>query len=445
MTEEQNPTIISTKIARIEEVAKRTKGEPIVHLSHHIDVEWLREAYRRTRKDGGPGIDGVTGKAYGENLDQNLEDLLGRFKSLTYRAPPVRRAWIPKSKPGEMRGLGLPTFEDKVLQRAALMALEPVFELEFLPCSYGFRPGKGAHDAVRALRESMFEQKTEAVIELDIRKCFDAIPHDKLREVIGQRIADKVLARTIGKWLNAGIMEDGTITRPSEGTPQGGVISPLLMNIYLHEVLDTWFEQEVRLRLQGRSAMVRYADDAVLLFERPEDADRVMRVLFARFAKYGLTLHPEKTSIVRFHRPGSKPDSTKPGTFSFLGFTFYWGTTRKGTPAIKVKTAKDRLSRAKRAINDWCRRNRHRPVKEQAEALNRKLHGHYAYYGVSFNDRCLSLVRRETEKLWRKWLGRRSDKARIPFTEFHRVLQKYPLPYPRIVHSLWPRQLKFAF
>lgn len=446
MTTEQDQATISTKIARIEKVAEDTKGgAPIVHLSHHIDLAWLREAYRRTRKDGATGIDGVTGDEYGADLERNLLDLKERFKSLRYRAPAARRVWIPKDKPGELRGLGLPTFEDKVLQRAVLMALEPVYEREFLDCSYGFRPGRSAHDAIRAVRESTHAMKSATVLEIDIRKCFDTIPHDKLREMLSHRIADKVLMRTIGKWLNAGIMEQGRTTHSDEGTPQGGVISPLLMNVYMHEVLDLWFETEVRPRLRGRAEMIRYADDAVLIFEHAEDAARVMKVIFSRFEKYGLTLHPEKTRVVSFQAPCNHTSATRSETFTFLGFTFYWGKTRKGNYTVKVKTSKGRLSRAKRRIAEWCRRNRHLPIPVQAARLKAKLQGHYAYYGVSFNIRGLQIVARVAHTTWRKWLGRRSQKARIGWQDFARIVARYPLPRPRIVHSLWKRQLEFTF
>jgi group II intron reverse transcriptase/maturase len=261
-------------------------------LSHHIDIEWLTEAYRRTRKNGAVGVDGQTAEEYAKNLQANLAVLLDRAKGGTYRAPPVKRVNIPKGTGKETRPIGIPTFEDKVLQRAVVMALEPIYEQDFLDCSYGFRPERSAHQALEVLREHMMKMRGGWVLELDIRKYFDTMVHRHIQELVRRRVRDGVLLRLIGKWLNAGVMADGTLEYPDAGTPQGGVVSPLLANIYLHEVLDVWFEREVRPRLRGQAHMVRYADDAVLVFETEEDARRVLAALPKRFEKFGLTLHP---------------------------------------------------------------------------------------------------------------------------------------------------------
>lgn len=326
MAETKGSPPISTRLEPIANLAEKFADSPLTTLAHHIDIDWVREAHRRTRKDGARGIDGQSADEYAADLEGNLARLLERAKSGSYRAPAVRRTYIPKAN-GERRPLGIPTFEDKVLQRAVAMALEAVYEREFLDCSYGFRPGRSAHQALDALREQAIKKAGGWAIEVDIRKYFETIDHRQLQEVLRQRIRDGVIGRLVGKWLSAGVMEDGELQRSGAGTPQGGVISPLLANIYLHTVLDVWFEKEVRPRLRGRAYLTRYADDAVMLFEYEEDARRVMDVLPKRFERYGLALHPDKTRVVPFKRPdrsGRNDDDPRGGsaarTFDFLGF-----------------------------------------------------------------------------------------------------------------------------
>ena len=435
-----SPTTIFTKQRRIAELAKQMPDVALTSLSHHMDMDWLREAYRRTRKDGAPGVDGKTAKDYEEHLEENLTSLLDRAKDgASYRAPPVRRVYIPKGdKGGECRPIGIPTIEDKVLQRAAVMALEPVYEQDFLDCSYGFRPGRSAHHALEAVRNQLMDMRGGTVFEVDIRKYFDTVDHKCLREIIRKRIRDGVLLRLIGKWLKAGVLEEGRYRRSEAGTPQGGVISPLLANIYLHEVLDLWFEREVLPRLRGRAFLVRYADDVIMGFSDPEDARRVMQVLPKRFDKYGLTLHPDKTREVPFRRPpmnGGSKGRKGPGTFDFLGFTHYWGRSRKGYGVIKQKTAKDRFSRSVRRAEQWCRKARHWKVREQHKILVKKLRGHYQYYGITGNIRSLANFHFTVVRVWHKWLSRRSQQRHGNWARFKRLLTRYPLPPPRIAHS----------
>src|SRR4051794_39553662 len=325
------PDPISTRQERIAELAKNSPQAAFTTLAHHIDIDWLTEAFLRTRKDGAVGVDGQTAADYVIDLEGNLRSLLDRAKSGRYQAPPVRRVHIPKGTGPETRPIGIPTFEDKILQRAVAMILEAVYEQDFLDCSYGFRPGRSGHQALEALRQRLMEVRGGWVLEIDIRKFFDAMDHRHLHAILRRRIRDGVLLRLIGKWLNAGVLEDGRVTHPESGSPQGGVISLILSNAYLHEVLDTWFEQTVKPRLKGRAHLIRYADDAVLVFEVEGDARRVLDVLPKRFGKYGLTLHPEKTRLVPFQRPcreASREDG--PGTFDFLGFTHYRGRTLRG-------------------------------------------------------------------------------------------------------------------
>jgi group II intron reverse transcriptase/maturase len=414
-------------------------------LAHHIDLEWLREAYRRTRKDAAVGVDGVSAREYEEALEANLTQLLQQLKTGGYQAPAVRRVHIPKEgAQNKTRPIGIPTLSDKVLQRAVLMVLEPIYEQDFLDCSYGFRPGRGAHRALEALWKGLMDIEGGWVIDLDIQSFFDTVSRQHLQSFLDRRVRDGVIRRVVGKWLNAGVMEEGAVWYPEAGTPQGGVISPLLSNLYLHEVLDRWFEHEVKPRLAGQAFLVRYADDAVLGFEQEEDARRVLTVLAKRFSRYGLALHPEKTRLVRFRRPGRgdgpQGRTTHTGChFDMLGFTHFWARSRKGRWVVKRKTAKGRFGRAVKRIAQWCREHRHLPVAAQHAAINRKLQGHYAYYGVTGNARALGRYRQTVERLWRRWLNRRSQRARLTWERYKQLLQRYPLLSPRVVHSIYPR------
>ena len=299
MPETLNSESVSTRQQRIAALAKQSPQMAFTSLNHYLDLAWLREAFHRTRKDGAPGVDGQTWADYAENLEVNLQSLLDRAKAGTYRAPPVRRVHIPKGTGDETRPIGIPTLEDKVLQRAVVMILEAIYEQDFYDCSYGFRPGRSAHQALDSLWTQLMQTGGGWVLEVDIRKFFDTLDHGHLREFLQQRVRDGVLLRLIGKWLNAGVLEDGCITHPDAGSPQGGVISPVLANLFLHYVLDEWFAHQVQPRLKGRAFLIRYADDFVIGFAREEDARRVMDVLPKRFGRYGLTLHPTKTGPVR--------------------------------------------------------------------------------------------------------------------------------------------------
>jgi RNA-directed DNA polymerase len=437
------PGTVSTRLQRIAELAKQSPEMGFTSLAHHIDQVWMFEAFRRTRKDGATGVDGQTAEDYLKDLPGNLQSLMDRAKSGTYRAPPVRRAHILKGTGPETRPLGIPTFEDKVLQRAVVMVLEAVYEQDFLDCSYGYRPGRSAHQALDALWQQTMGIDGGWVLEVDIRKFFDSLDHAHLRELLQLRIRDGVLLRLIGKWLNAGVLEDGSLTFPNSGTPQGGVVSPLLANVYLHYVLDVWFEQQVKPCLKGRAFLIRFADDFVMGFTQAADARRLLEVLPQRFGKYGLTLHPDKTRLVPFLPPTTEPDrdapereDSRPGTFDLLGFTHFWGRSRKGTWVVKRKTAQDRLSRALKTIAHWCWKNRHQPLPEQHHTLIQKLRGHFAYYGITGNSPALSQFREAVKRIWRKWLSHRRRRGFLPWTVFARLLKRYPLPAAVAVHSV---------
>ncbi len=425
-------------------LAKRSPQMGFTSLAYLMDIDWLRKAFYRTRKNGAPGVDGQTWAEYAENLEENLQSLMDRAKSGTYRAPPVRRVHIPKGgSTTETRPIGIPTLEDKVLQRAVVMLLEPIYEQDFHDGSYGFRPGRSAHQALETLWKQTMNNGGGWILEVDIRKFFDTLDHAHLRTFLLRRMRDGVLKRLIGKWLKAGVMEDGNVSYPDAGSPQGGVVSPILSNVFLHYVLDAWFETEVKPRLRGRAYLIRYADDFVIGFTREDDARRVMDVLPKRFGKYGLAIHPDKTRLVRFQRPSrattGREDDGPPGpeTFQLLGFTHYWAHSRKGHPVVKRKTASKRLSRAIRSIADWCRRNRHRPVCQQHHTLSQKVRGHFAYYGITANGRSLANFLNAVTRCWRKWLNRRDRQRMMDWDKFNRLLKRYPLPPVRIVHSAY--------
>ena len=445
----RNSTSVSTKQERIAELAKQSPQMAFTSLAYLMDLGWLIAAYRRTRKDGAAGVDGVTAAEYEQDLLGNLQRLLDRVKSGTYRAPPVRRVHIPKgNSKTETRPIGIPTLEDKILQRAVVMLLEPIYEHDFLDCSYGFRPGRSAHQALQSLQQQAMDLRGGSILEVDIRKFFDNLDHGHLREFLRHRVRDGVLLRLIGKWLKAGVMEDGSVSYPDTGSPQGGVVSPLLANVFLHYVLDLWFHQEVLPRLHGPAYLIRYADDFIIGFGNPEDARRVMEVLPKRFGKYGLTIHPDKTRLVPFRRPSNRmrgdegqPES-RPGTFDFLGFTHYWGTSRKGYWVVTRKTASSRFTRAVQSIAQWCRLNRHRPIREQQQKLNQKIRGHCAYYGITRNGRSLQRFHHEVRRCWRKWLNRRNRKRTMTWEVFERLTQRYPLTPVRVVHSVYANAAK---
>jgi RNA-directed DNA polymerase len=433
------PKSISTKQEQIAKLAQQVSDEALRTLAHHIDEDWLKEAHRRTRKDAAPGVDGQTSEAYEQHLEENLRMLLLALKLGTYRAPPVRRVEIAKAG-GGTRALGLPTHEDKIAQRAVLMVLEPIYEQVFHDFSYGFRPKRSAHQALESLWKNLMDKPIKWVLDVDVRSFFDTLDHRVCRDLLRQRVCDGVIVRLVGKWLNAGVLDGGILSRIEKGTPQGGVISPLLANIYLHYVLDEWWVRDVLPRMRGQAFLIRYADDFVLGFECEDDARRVQAVLWERFQKYGLTLHPDKTRLLRFERPkGDKKPEAGPGntrSFDFLGFTHYWAKSRSGRWAIQRRTMSSRFARTVQAISRWCREHMHLPLAEQARQLASKLKGHDSYYGITGNYPALQRLRYVVAMVWWKTLCRRSQRARLSWMVFYNtILARYPLPRARVVHS----------
>jgi len=419
---------------------ERARAEPegrFHSLAHLIDVSALETAYRRIRKSAAVGVDGVTKEEYGQDLESNLRNLHDRLKSKRYRHQPIRRVHIPKDG-GRTRPIGISALEDKTVQGAVRDVLEAIYEQDFRDCSQGFRPQRSAHDAIRALDRAVHQGGVNWILEADITSFFDSLDRTRLKEMLQIRVADGSLLRLIGKLLRVGVLDGAEYTAPDLGTAQGSALSPLLGNVYLHYVLDAWFEQVVLPQLGGRATLIRYADDFVIGFERREDAERVMALLHERMASFGLTLHPDKTRLLPFRRPPASQRSGKgPATFDFLGFTLYWGRARSGRWCMWCKTRSSRLQRAIKVAADWCRRHRHDSVAVQHAALSRRIQGHFNYFGVSGNYRNLVPLVEATKRNWLKWLRRRSNRSRLTWERYALLLERYPLPTPRIRVRIW--------
>lgn len=427
---------MSTGLSKVVEMAKRDASLRFFALAHLIDEAALRRAYERLRKDAAVGVDGITKEQYGERLEDNLRALHHRLRERRYRHQPVRRVHIPKG-PDKTRPIGISTTEDKIVQHAIAEVLGAIYEQDFLPCSLGFRPGRGAHDAIRDLNETVYSGRISCILEADIRSYFDSIDRTMLVEMLRQRVVDGSFLRLVGKCLNVGVLDGAQYAEPVVGTAQGSVLSPLLGNIYLHHVLDVWFEHDLRPRLKGYARLIRYADDFVIAFERTDDAEDVMGELGARMERFRLALHPDKTRLVPFAKPPPEQRGGKgPATFDFLGFTVSWRRKRTGGWRPGFETRRARVQRFLEAVAEFCRRHRHDPVKTQHAALCRRINGHLNYFGVNGNSSALVCIVRVTERLWHKWLARRSQR-RMAWERFLKLLQRLPLPAPTIRVQIW--------
>jgi group II intron reverse transcriptase/maturase len=428
---------VSPELLKVVERAQREPEGRFHSLAHLIDVSALERAYHRMRKDAAVGVDGVTKERYGQALEANLQDLHARMKAKQYRHQPIRRVYIPKEQ-GKTRPIGISAFEDKLVQDAVREVLEAIYEQDFLDCSYGFRPGRSAHDAIRTLDQIVHQGEVSWILEADVVSFFDSVDRTKLKEMLEIRVADGSLLRLIGKCLHVGVLDGAELSTPETGTAQGSVLSPLLGNVTLHYALDLWFETEVKPRLRGRATLIRYADDFVIGFEHEEDARRVLAVLGKRLARFGLTLHPDKTRLLPFRRPPAGQKSGRGSvSFDFLGFTLYWVRSRRGRWGMACKTRRASLRRAIQSVTDWCHLHRHLPVKDQHAALTRRLRGHFNYFGVSGNFRSLLLLVEATRRAWYKWLCRRSQRTRLTWERFADLLDQLPLPRPRITVRIW--------
>jgi RNA-directed DNA polymerase len=434
-----------TDIDRISTLAKGDPQRQFFSIAHLLTVEELYVAFRGLRWEASAGIDGVTYEEYEKADLENLHQLHQRLVDGTYQAQPLRRVYIPKEN-GKQRPISIPALEDKIVQKAVVELLNAVYEQDFLPCSYGFRPKRSPHQALTEVGRVLCTQPMEWVLEIDIVSYFDSIVRKQLMEMIEKRVTDGSVLRLIWKWIKVGVIEEGRLLMSETGTGQGQPISPLLANIYLHYVLDEWFEKVVKPRLRGRAYEIRFADDAVLCFQYREDAEKMLSVLSKRFAKYGLTLHPEKTRLIefgRFARENAKRRGEKPATFDFLGVTHICARSRKGKFTVHVKTIRKRLRRGLKAVAAWCQEHHHDPVSEQQKALNAKLRGHYQYYGLPTNFHSLRRFYRKVRRIWKFWLSRRTRGHKLSWARYNAILRQFPLLLPRITHA-WANAVSTA-
>jgi RNA-directed DNA polymerase len=437
----QNRATPSLGIDRVRKAAYERKTEKFTTLLHHIDAALLHQAYQWLKRDAAPGVDGMTWDAYGEGLDARLCDLEARLHQGSYRAQPSLRAYIPKPD-GRQRPLGIAALEDKIVQRAVVEVLNAIYETDFLGFSYGFRPGRGQHDALDALAVGIENRAVNWILDADIKGFFDNISHDWMMRFAEHRIGDRRVLRLIRKWLKAGVVEDGMRQPVTKGTPQGAVVSPLLANIYLHYVYDLWTEQWRRRHASGAMIVVRYADDTVVGFEHRADAERFLAHLRIRMAEFDLELHPDKTRLIEFGRQAATDRAErgdgKPETFDFLGFTHICSRKRRGGFMLSRHTRRDRKQAKLREISEDLRRRWHQDVTEQGRWLGSVVRGFFAYHAVPTNYRALSAFRHHIVDLWRRALRRRSQKDRTLWGDMDRLAGRW-LPKPRISHP-WPSQ-----
>lgn len=435
----QSRVSVSPGLDRVRQAARASRKARFTALLHHVDVDLLRESFRWLKRDAAPGVDGVTWRVYDENLEANLADLRARIHRGSYRAKPSRRRYIPKPD-GRQRPLGIAALEDKIVQRAVVDVLNAIYEVDFIGFSYGFRPGRGQHDALDALAVGIKHTTVDWIVDADIRSFFDTVDHEWLIRFIEHRIGDGRMLRLIRKWLKAGVMEDGVVSSSVEGTPQGAVISPLLANVYLHYVFDLWAHRWRRCHAQGNVMIVRYADDIVVGFQHEPEARRFLSELRGRFAAFSLSLHPEKTRLIEFGRFAAERRKRrgmgKPETFAFLGFTHICGRSRGGKFLLLRQTRRDRMRATLRAIKDQLRKRMHEPIPTQGRWLGGVMGGYFAYHAVPTNAPALNTFRQRVVECWRRVLYRRSQRSHATWCMMDRLARQW-LPAVRVLHP-WP-------
>jgi group II intron reverse transcriptase/maturase len=428
------------KLSLIAGHARRDAGFQFTSLAHLLDVEYLRDCYKSLNRNKAVGIDNVSWEEYGRKLEENLELLVTRLKRKKYKPIPARRVYIPKSET-EKRPLGISALENKIVERGITWILQNIYEQDFLNCSYGFRPKRNCHQALKELNDLIMFQPVNHLVEADIKGFFDNVSHEKLMEFISIRIKDTTLLELIKKFLKAGYVDEGLLVRSEEGTPQGSILSPMLANIFLHYVLDTWFETTVKSHVKGFCEIIRYADDFVCVVRYEDDARRIERGLKNRFNKYDLELHPTKSrniSFGRFERENARRQKRPAHTFVFLGFTHYCDKSRSGGFKVGRKTSRKKYSAKCREMNQWLKMIRNKvKTKEWWKTLQAKLRGHFQYYGVSENYAGIVRFYKNTIRLVHKWMNRRSQKRKMNWVNFSKYLEHYPIPKPRIVHSFY--------
>lgn len=437
----RNREMVATKLQRIAEKARREFNCRFTSLFHLMNVEMLRECFRELRKDAAAGIDKVTKKEYGQNLEENLKALVEKLHRMSYIPLPVRRVYIPKAGSNKKRPLGIPALEDKLVQAGLARILSAIYEEDFIDDSYGFRPGRGCHDALRALSKEVEGGCVHYIVDADIKGFFDNVDHEWLMKFLGHRIADKRVLRYVKRFLKAGIMEEGAVIASDKGTPQGGIVSPILANIYLHYGLDLWFVRVFQKGCRGQSRMIRYADDFVVCFERENEAIRFRRELDERLSMFGLEISPEKTKTIEFGPfadAKAKRRGGKAATFDFLGFTHYCSRTRNGRRfRMKRVTSRKKFTAKLVMFRDWFKANRTLPTADLMATVASKLRGHYAYYGVTDNSPGIDRFTHEVYCLLFKWLNRRGKRGCMNWEKLNLFLKKYPLPCPRITVNLF--------
>jgi RNA-directed DNA polymerase len=438
---------VETKLLCIAEKARRDRGLKFVNLYHLMKEELLGECFKRLKGNKAVGVDEVTKEEYGANLEANLKELTERLQRMSYRPEAVRRVYIPKPGSGKLRPLGIPCLEDKLVGMALGRILEAIYEEEFVEHSYGFRPGRGCHDALRALSHAVENGRTNYIVEADIKKYFDSVEHDWMIRMLEERIGDKRVLRVVKRFLTAGIMEEGQRKESEEGTPQGSSLSPILANVYLHYALDLWFERVYQKSCKGKAVLIRYADDYVACFQNREDAMQYRAAMEERLKKFGLEVEPTKTKVLEFGpraEGNARERGEKPGTFEFLGFTHYCSKGRDGKRYRMKRVTSGKKNRAKLvAFKEWIRRERDQPLQWIMEKVAAKLRGHYGYYGVSDNTRGIERFTRGVERILYKWLNRRSQRRSYTWEEFLGMLDRFKLPKPRIQVNLWLPTAKF--
>ncbi len=424
---------LSTKLHRIDELAKKDQSTKFTSLAYLLNEEMLTESYKRLNRRGAPGVDGVTMRGFGDNIEENIRALHEELKSGRYRATSVRRVYIPKAN-GKQRPIGIPTVKDRIVQKAVAEIIGAVYEPYFIEHSYGFRPGRSCHDAIKELKRATRKSRAKYIVEADISSYFDKVNHNWMMKFLAHRIADPTILRIVKKWLNAGFMENGIKCRTDEGTPQGGPISPLLANIYLHYVLDLWFEKKYRKSCEGKTTLIRYADDFVVSFDKKEEAERFLKELKDRLAAFNLTLAVDKTRLLEFGRRSTNNTAKgKAGidkTFDFLGFTMYARRRKNGRYSIAAKPSRSRKNRFLKAVKEWLRVNMNRNIWYQAFSLRRKLFGYYNYFGLKYCLPSLEHVRFHVAGIWLKTLRRRSQRAYISWERFLASPYYWKLPKP---------------
>ena len=429
-----------TKLSLITEIAKRDRRCKLNNLIHILDDENLKECFKMLKKNKASGIDGVSIEEYNKNLNENVKDLVKRMKQLSFRPNPVRRVNIPKAN-GKQRALGIPTVEDKLVQMGISKILEAIYEVDFEDFSYGFRPGKSCHSALDKLNKVIMTKPINHIIDADIKGFFDNIDHKWMVKFLEHRISDKMLIRYIGRFLKSGIMEDGKLIMSEKGTPQGGIISPILANVYLHYVLDIWISRIIKKKCRGVVEIVRYADDFVICVQYKDEAEIILKALKERFKKFGLELSEDKTKIIEFGRYAKenvKRKNRRPDIFNFLGFTHFIDKTRKGKFKLGRKTDSRRFKIKVKEMNIWLKSIRNQvKAKEWWKVLQAKLRGHFQYYGVSGNYRSIKSFYYITIRLVHKWINRRSQKKTYNWKRFLEYLERYGVPQPKIHHNFY--------